>query len=406
MRRHFGFRVLIALNLGIALAYVGFWIITLNQRLTWRADFTAFYTAAVMVRDGVKGDRLYDFALQTQYQQRILNGRYLADGVMAFYYPPYVALLLAPLAFLSRRSAYIVWSMAQVLLLGVLLRRLWVFTRSKGWTSRTRIAMLSIIAALPPMMISFLLGTFSLIVLICLIELSVASHKEYKAAAGLWLALGLLKPQTMLFPGIMLVASGQWLSVCVGLIAFGFAVLVSAIFFGPGVWDGFLRAVTKAFAATDSLGVTPSAMYNFKGVVASLFSEISPGLLGIVGIIVFVLACLYSFVIWMCESDKNRNFELNMAITLLCGLVFGPHVNPQDGILAVVPGLWLYQSIRNHPSIKKYSWALVGLPGLMLVVDYGIPGGLPVAVIIMLVLLIWAVYLWLGRQIADADKAP
>jgi hypothetical protein len=124
-------------------------------------------------------------------------------------------------------------------------------------------------------------------------------------------------------------------------------------------------------------------------------------LLGIVGISVFVLACLFSFVIWMCKSEKNRSFELNMAITLLCGLVFGPHVNPQDGILAVVPGLWLYQSIRNHPSIKKYSWALFGLPGLMLVVDYGTPVDLPVAGVIMLVMLIWAVYLWLGGHIAD-----
>jgi len=67
-------RVVIASNLGLGLGYVGLWVIAGIQGLFWRADFISFYTAWSIVRDGF-GAQLYDFGLQTSYQQQLLGGR-------------------------------------------------------------------------------------------------------------------------------------------------------------------------------------------------------------------------------------------------------------------------------------------------------------------------------------------
>jgi hypothetical protein len=389
MRRDLGIRLLIALNIGIALAYVGFWLIALHQKLTWRADFTAFYTAAVMVKDGIRGDQLYDFALQTRYQQEILGGRYLADGLMAFYYPPYVALLLAPLAFISRRSAYILWSVGQVVLVGVFLRRLWVFTKNEGWSMKARIGVLSIVAALPSLMFTLLLGSFSLLILMFLFELTVAVREESKVAAGLWMGLGSLKPQAMLFPGVMLLAAGRWQSLLVAASVTGLVSLVSAILLGPGAWYGFAGAVIKAFRASDSLGVSPTAMINLKGVIASSVPNIRSGLLNTISLGALILSTFIVAGFWWWERKHPRNFELALAVTLLCGLAFGPHVNPQDGLIAIVPGLWLYQASRERRS--SHAWILLCVPGLMLAFDYDVPVSVPAGGLLILSMLAWGI---------------
>ncbi len=392
MRRDLRTRLLIALNLGIALAYVGFWLIALHQKLTWRADFTAFYTAAVMVKDGIRGDRLYDFVLQTRYQQEILGGRYLADGLMAFYYPPYVALLLTPLAFLSRRSAYILWSVGQVVLAGVFLRRLWVFTKSEEWSMQTRLGLLSIVVALPSMMLTFLLGAFSLLMLTFLFELTVSMREDSKADAGLWMGLGALKPQVMLFPGVMLLATGRWQSLLVAAGVAGGLSLLGAIFLGPGAWYGFVGALIKAFGASDSLGVAPSAMINLKGVIASILPDVRSAPLNTMSLGALVLSILFVVSVWWQMKKHLPRVELALAVTLLCGLAFGPHVNPQDGLLAVIPGLWLYQASRKCRLERL--WILLCVPGLMLAFDYGVPLSLPAGGLLILLMLIWGMVLW------------
>jgi hypothetical protein len=320
---------------------------------------------------------------------------------MAFYYPPYVALLLTPLAFLSRRSAYIVWSVGQVVILGVLLRRLWVFTKDEGWSVQARMGLLSIVVALPSMMLSFLLGAFSLLLLTFLFAFTVAVHKDSKAAAGLWVGLGALKPQVMLFPGVMLFAAGRWQSLLVAAGVAGVLSLLGAIFLGPGAWYGFVGALIKAFGASDSLGVAPSAMINLKGVIVSMFPNVRPAPLNTISLGAFVLSLLFVAAVWWRARKDARNAGLALAVSLLCGLVFGLHANPQDGLFAIAPGLWLYQASRERRLGRP--WILLCVPGLMLALDYGVPVTVPAGGLLMLSMLVWGVSLWVKGGCTDGD---
>ncbi len=51
--------VLGAINAGLALGSLGLWVIAYAQGLTWRADFTSFYTGWSLVIKGL-GMNLYD----------------------------------------------------------------------------------------------------------------------------------------------------------------------------------------------------------------------------------------------------------------------------------------------------------------------------------------------------------
>jgi hypothetical protein len=403
-RRDLGFRLLVALNVGIAIAYIGLWFIALDQNLTWRADFTAFYTAARMVRAGV-GQRLYDFELQTVYQRQILDGLYLADGLMAFYYPPYVALLLTPLSFLSRRSAYIVWSLAQALLLCVILKRLWKFTCSMGWSSKARIGLLSVVVALPPMMLTFLLGTFSLLIFLCIFEFCVSLSKGSKVTAGLWMSLGLLKPQAMLFPGLLLLVFGYWRSVFIVLGVIGLAALISTLTLDLLVWPKFLGAVGAAFNSSDALGVKPSAMRNLKGLLASIFPDMPLSVLNWISLSGLILSVL--LVLWFGLSKNKivQRFDFTMATVLLCGMAFVPHLNPQDGLFVIVPWIWLYQGLREQKrDTLLLSWIALLSPVSVLVFDYVLHVPIPLGSLMIVGSVILGTNVWLRKKWIYEDK--
>ena len=69
------FRALFILNVGLALGNVGLWLSAMRQGLFWRADFTALYTGGTLVQEG-QGAHLYDFEVQTRYQQEILGNTF------------------------------------------------------------------------------------------------------------------------------------------------------------------------------------------------------------------------------------------------------------------------------------------------------------------------------------------
>lgn len=112
------------LNLSLGLSYVGLWLILAQQGMFWRADFSAYYTGWAIVRDGL-GEQLYDFDLQTRYQQQILEGRSFSQGLLPYLNPPHATLPFVPLALLTRADAFWVWSLVQAALLVWVFRFLW-----------------------------------------------------------------------------------------------------------------------------------------------------------------------------------------------------------------------------------------------------------------------------------------
>src|SRR5580704_9332227 len=62
-------------------------------------DFSIFYTAGTIVRQGLAG-RLYDTGLQFQIQRQFASQVFIRQGALPYNHPPFEALIFAPLALL------------------------------------------------------------------------------------------------------------------------------------------------------------------------------------------------------------------------------------------------------------------------------------------------------------------
>jgi hypothetical protein len=355
------FQGALLLNSALALLHVVLWIGLARQGAFWKADFTAYYTAGSIVRDG-QGARLYDLDVQQRVQQQILAGRTFADGVLLFVNPPPAAILFAPLAALPLSTAFFVWTGAQVLLLAWLVRRL--LRLSTQWTSRERWLLVATVLAFPPLLFTFQLGALSLFLLVCVFETYVSLKRADDVGAGLWLALGTLKPQAMLLPTLILPASRRWIAVASFASAFAAAVLVSSEVLGWGVWLDFSRLIGVVSQLFDAYGIVPAEMYNLKGTLTLLLGNEQRSLINGLSAGALMAAAGAVLVVWLraARADDSR-FELRVSLTILLGTLFSLHLYPHDALLLVAPAVLGYSYLRERgPSWRAYAALLVTCP--------------------------------------------
>jgi Glycosyltransferase family 87 len=349
------------LNSALALFYVVLWIGLARQGAFWKADFTAYYTAGSIVRDG-QSARLYDLGVQQRYQQQILAGRTFADGVLLFVNPPHAAILFTPLAALPLSTAFFVWTGAQVLLLAWLVRRL--LRLSAEWTSRERWLLVATVLAFPPLLFTFQLGALSLFMLVCVFETYVSLKRADEVSAGLWLALATLKPQAMLLPILILPAARRWIAAASFALAFAAAVIVSSGLLGWRVWLDFRRLIGVVSQLFDANGIVPAEMYNLKGTLTLLLGNEQRSLINGLSAGALTVAAGAVLVVWLraARPDDSR-FELRVSLTVLLGTLFSLHLYPHDALLLVAPAVLCYSYLRERsPSWRAYVALLATCP--------------------------------------------
>ena len=338
------------INIGIAIGYLGLVTIAFTRDLSWRADFTAFYMGGTIVRQGL-GAQLYNTDLQFYIQHSILAGYPHGDGILSFNYPPHVAFLFVPLSFLPLKIAYICWTFEQMALLTGLVIMLWRHTARAGWPNQKRLLLLTTIVAMPSMLITLQLGTFSLLMLLCIVGLydSVKNNRYYEAAG--WIVLGSVKPQVMLLPAMALLFSKRWriLGYAVGVMSL--IIVFSSLLLG---WDTWLNFITFAFITHSQgliLGVESASMINLTGVLAGLLDPERTELVNNVGIVAYIMAGMITTTLWFTLGKRKNLYDLIYGLTILLGLLLGLHVNPQDGLFICAPAYFLY----NHMQQSKYT---------------------------------------------------
>jgi alpha-1,2-mannosyltransferase len=387
-------------NFGLAIAFLGLWLRLAQQGEFWRADFTAFYTGWAIVCDG-QGAHLYDLDLQARYQRRILDGRSFADDLLPFDYPPPAAILFAPLALLPRSGAFWVWTGAQALLLLWMSRLLlWIARR---WSPHERWSMMSAVLAFPPLLFTFQLGAFSLLMAVCVLQAYLALKTSRESRAGLWLAIGALKPQAVLQPVWMLVGARRWRAVAsMGFAAAGMVVLSSALL-GWRTWPDFLRIIRTVSVLFDAHGIAPSEMYNFKGALTSLMGSQRGNLINLLSAIAILMASAATLSIWRRAGSDDRSFDLRMALTILLGILFSPHQYPQDTLMLVVPAALVYGHLRERDGPRRAFAALAMSCPMLFAISDSIIGerlGIRPPVVVITVLTVWA-----GSLLADENRA-
>ncbi|NJO84511.1 MAG: DUF2029 domain-containing protein [Blastochloris sp.] len=397
-------RLALALNISLAISFVGLWIIAAREGLFWRADFSAFYTGWSIVRDG-RGAQLYDLNVQTAYQQLILEGRSFSEGLLPYVNPPHATIPFMPLAWLPLSAAFAVWTVLQLALLVYLLRLIGQLTES--WQGSERRLIMTGVLAFPPLFNTLLLGTFSLAMLVCLLQFYLTLKRGDERFTALWLILATVKPQAVVLPGLMLLAARRFQALAYALMFGIVALSVSLLILGWQSVTGYLSVIQVISTYFGVYGLDPAAMYNVRGTLTLWLGNNQGQLINQISTVALLVAA--SVTVWLWRGPWRPDepvSDLRVGLTVLLGLLCTPHLYAHDALLLVLPAMLFFSYLRQSGlSQRAYATFILSCPLLFLISEFTVGSslGIRLPVVAMLVLLIWMLWALAQRQNVKRD---
>jgi hypothetical protein len=388
------FVFLLLLNISLIAINAGIWIIAARQKLFVAADFTSFYTGYYMVRVG-DGDNLYDMAAQARYQELFMGGLIFEGGVLLFANPPFVAIIFSPLSLLPLGTAFYLWTIVQLILL---IWMLYSINRlSSHWNKHERLLLITTILAFWPLTNTFLLGQFSLLILLGLLQMYIAIRHSRLGKAGFWLVLLTIKPQTLPIPGMIVLNKRNWHGAVTTAIS-GIAIIIfSSIFLGIGTWIQYIQVLPTVSNNFGKFGFIPDIQYTLRGLLTNILGYSQASIINIISICVFIGGIVFVWLLWMqgVLADSQR-FKLYFAFTILLSAFLSLHSYPHDDLILVLPAVLFYDYLRenNYPR-KAYSILILISPIVFFIAafsSFDLFGIFRPPVIIILIFLVWIVY--------------
>ena len=378
------------LNITLAVCYVAFFGKVAADGDLWRADFTNFYTGWRMIREG-HGANLYDLDLQTRTQQRLLAGRSFADGLLPFVNPPHSALPFVPLAWLSRTNAHLVWLLFNAGLLVYLVRRL--LALAHDWRTIERWLLITAVLALPPLYTTFLVGAFSLLVTVCLLNAYLALRAGNQRTAALWLFVGTVKFQLVLLPAVWLVGARRWRAVGWGVGLSAAAFVVVGWLWGWQIWGAYAAVLRLHSDSYDFMGIHPAATYSFKGALSlALGRSYAPQINHIATLALGAAALASGWLGHRSRGADGAGIAWSFGLATLLGIVFNLHLYAHDVLTVLVPAtlFYLFLRERQRPRRAFTRWILLA-PLLFFGGDFIVQTslGIQIPVVLLAVLLGW-----------------
>jgi hypothetical protein len=299
-------------------------MMTTDRRRVETTDFLNFYAAATIVRQG-HGRTLYQPETQECALEAILGRR-----VAEFYlHPPFEAAALVPLSYLGIERAFVVWTLLNCALLGLLP---FVFAECIPFAAhRPSFVLLGFV--FPPVLAALTLGQDSILVLfaISLAYMFLTKRRDFKG--GLILALATVKFQIVLILVLLLLLSRKF-----RLIA-GFAVGCAFLLFASVLVTGFSGVMeyvrfVRQFDLHNGYGnISPDRMMNLRGLLTGLGWADHSRLLSYAGsIILIALAVVCSRSV---HTDKHD--ALRFSLYLATALAASPYNYFQDAAILLLP---------------------------------------------------------------------
>jgi hypothetical protein len=312
-------------------------------------DFPDRYAAARMVLEGY-GHQLYDFHAQEQFQIRYAGrtGEY-------YIHPPFGTLLFLPICFWSLKTGYLLWCLLNV---GVLAYTAIVFQRHvfKGFDWRV---LLPLFFLFPPVLIGFLQGQDSLLLLLIMTLAVVELRRDRNFTAGCLLGCGLFKFH-IVFTLIVLVASLRRKGLLRGFALVFVTLLVISV--GISGW-AFLTAYPRFLMSLSSLplaNIHPAAMANIRGLVS--VSGVVQGTVARLALI-WIGSVLLLWHAWRSFKSSGSMFAdaTNLAFGnfVLAAILVSYHLSPSDLCIALLPIGLFSQYLAKHTGIPR--WARLSL---------------------------------------------
>jgi len=298
-------------------------------------DFTVFYTAGKMLRSGL-GPELYDLRAQFQVQQRFATDSDIRRGPLPYIHPPFEALLFVPLTVFGYRSAFLLWSLANVVMLTTvcwLLRQMITpFRRLRVWE------FVLLCLAFFPVLANFHQGQDAILLLVIVILAVRSVDQDAPFAAGWWLGLGIFKYHLVLplFFILWMWRGRRFLSGFA--LSCSAAVLISLAIVG---WNGALKYPSLAWKVVSepSLGGIPlRRVPNLAGLIGGwpLSAKWDWGLP--VVILAASAALIYAVVRFQSYCADRKSFRLCVASALITAVLVAYSTNTYD-LCLLIPAL-------------------------------------------------------------------
>ena len=308
-------------------------------------DFPDRYAAARMVLEGY-GHQLYDFRAQEQFQIRY------AGRIGEYYiHPPFETLLFLPICLWSLQTGYVIWC---VLNAGVLAYTAVVFQRHVFKRFDWRV-LLPLFFLFPPVLLSFLQGQDSLLLLLVMTLAVVELRRGRNFTAGCLLGCGLFKFHIVLTL-VVLVASLRRKGFLRGFASvFVTLLLVSA---GISGW-GFLTAYPRFLMRLSSLplaDIHPAAMANIRGLVS--VSGVVPDRAAR-PVLIWIGSVLLFWHSWRRFHSGRWKFadtgNLAFGNFVLAAILVSYYLSPSDLCIALLPIGLFSQYLADHPGIPRWA---------------------------------------------------
>ena len=316
-------------------------------------DFTVYYTAGKMLREG-RATQLYDLRAQQAVQREFTSDSDLRSGPLPYIHPPFEALLFVPLTFLHYRDAFVVWNVVNLgMLFGIalLLRRSLAFLRDVPvweWV----LACLAFF----PVFTNFLQGQDSILLLLLFVLAFRALDRDADFLAGCWLGLAVFKYHFVI-PLILILALWRGRKLGLGFVTTASAVTLLSV--GIVGWHEALQYPVFAWSVVSTpghgqtpLGLTP----NLLGLVTGWPVLAGMGWLrwivaaGSVGLVIAVARMRNRARDWRLED--RRLFRLSFACAVIVSALVGYNTNAHDLSLLVLP----LALLADHVVAKAPCW--------------------------------------------------
>ncbi len=324
-----------------------------------------------------------------------MGGLIFEGGVLLFANPPFVAIIFSPLSLLPLGTAFYLWTIVQLILL---IWMLYSINRLfSHWNKHERLLLITTILAFWPLTNTFLLGQFSLLILLGLLQMYIAIRHSRLGKAGLWLVLLTIKPQTLPIPGMVVLNKRNWHGAITTAIS-GIAIIIfSSIFLGIGTWIQYIQVLPTISNNFGKFGFIPDIQYTLRGLLTNILGYSQASIINIISISVFIGGIVFVWLLWMqgVLADSQR-FKLYFAFTILLSAFLSLHSYPHDDLILVLPAALFYDYLRenNYPR-KAYSILILISPIVFFIAafsSFDLFGIFRPPVIIILIFLVWIVY--------------
>lgn len=374
----------LAVGLGIAMSLVigpCWWSIYRDHDPVcsqYKPDFISLYTGAVLMTSDRSA--LYDLERQRRVQEPIDPSR--GRWVLPFFYPPFFALFLAPLAALSFSAAFALMTLFNLALLALALRVLMgmleLGSAQKKWLILATFCNYGVHYALLEAQTSFIALTLLVFYLSAL-----SSPADEKA--GLWSGLMFFKPQLAVTLLIILIVRRRRVAFVVAIVVLGVLALVSLFLMGLEGLEHYVAASREAWSADNFLNIMrpeqPERMHNLRAlayyVISAPWRE-------------YIWLALTLAVIGMIAYQCLQHNAISNAswLKVLIGVILvTPHLHDHDMTLFIVPASFLLKlGGEEVPPLIALALVAVGFLPLLNTLTYPhLPPLVPLAGIVYLI---------------------